>query len=629
MEDFDVRKFFVYRGPNYYLNRPALVFNVFFAPDGNRVDYYAPMILEKFPQLEACLPGRVSDLFAEVLIQVMKMEIDLFINNYAISSDGEEHVLAVEYLDEVNAEDCVYFVSDWFKAMNDKAYFDFDGKYAQLQKDFDRTLFGGPTIYSLIEAGLKRGIPVQYLYEENQFQWGYGRKQIRGRSTTLQVDGIKDTEFTMFKDMVKDFLLMCGFPTPVGKNCFDEEEAVEQALELGFPVVVKPQAGHKGQGVTTHIESEEAVRKAFRLVKAGADELGVSFDGAIVEQQVYGTDHRLLAVGGKFAAALERVPAYVDGNGSDSIERLIEVENDTVARLDNARSPLCKIKIDEDMKDYLGLQGLNLQTVPKDGERIFLRRVANISAGGVSINVTDKIHPDNIRLVEDIASFFNVTCLGIDVLAQDVSKSWRDSDFGIIEINAGPGVFMHLAPALGGSIDVPGMIVKTYFPRPEYARIPIVMGNKIDKALCDGLLEKYRQLGRQGRFGSLTEEGISFDGSFFHLNPKHDENVKIILRHPQTDFAVFRHNSDDLFDHGIWHEGADVVILQDPHFAEEMLARDLLPDGVLIRVTGQKAVMKRGEEELASSTVEDPAKLNDLILEWLDPMLADLAKRYD
>src|ERR1035437_4691107 len=101
----------------------------------------------------------------------------------------------------------------------------------------------------MVVAGIKLNIPVFYLFEENEFQWGYGKKQLRGRSTTFHTDGIKDTEFTMFKDMVADFLMLCGFPTPIGKNCYDEEEIVKEALKLGFPVVVKPVAGHKGQGV--------------------------------------------------------------------------------------------------------------------------------------------------------------------------------------------------------------------------------------------------------------------------------------------------------------------------------------------------------------------------------------------
>ena len=626
MQDFIVDKFAFYEGPNYYLKRPALVFNLAIAPQGQRVDFYAPTILKVFPQLEENLPSSVVDLFGDVLIQVLKMDIDLFINDYAISRDGDDYVIAVAYLDKYVTEDGVYLVRDWFRAMNDQSEFDFQGEFIKLQEDFDRTILGGPTIYSLVEAGLKRDIPVQFLYEENQYQWGYGKKQVRGRSTTFHTDSIKDTEFTMFKDMCKDFLLMCGFPTPTGKNCMSADDAVAQAEELGFPVVVKPLAGHKGQGVTTGITNAEQTKAAFQAIVSAAEAEGVAFEGGIVENEIYGTDHRLLAVGGKFAAGLERVPAYVDGNGSESIEALIAVENDKVVRLDNARSPLCNINIDDDLEEFLKLQNLSLDAVPKENERIYLRRVANISAGGVSINVTDKVHPKNVKLVEDIAQYFDVTCLGIDVLAEDISKPWDEGSFGIIEINAGPGVFMHLAPALGASIDVPGQIMAVNFPEPRMARIPIIAGNCVTEPFCNGLCDALKAIKPDIYFGSLTKEGIFFNGSYFCNNEDHNQNVKILLRNPKLDFAVINHDKDDILDYGFYHQGADVVILQAPHFAEEVMTRDLVEDGISVTVEEDAVLVRQGDQEPARHASDDKVAA---IIKALEPFLPGLLEKYE
>lgn len=628
-KDFTARKFYAHHGSNFYLDRQALVFNLFIDPDGPMIDTYRDEVLERLPQLAADFPDRVAELFARVLIQISKMDIDLYVDRYAISRDGDDYVIAVQYLDEYVSEDAVHFVCDWFRAMNNRERFDFDGKFAELQKVFDGTLFGGPTIYSLIEAGLKRDIPVHFLRDENEFQWGYGKKAVRGRSTTFHVDSIKDTEFTMFKDMFGDFLNTCGFPTPTGKNCFSEKEAIAVAEELGFPLVVKPVAGHKGQGVTTGIEAMDGVSKAYRNIVDGAREEGISFDGALVQQQIFGTDHRLLAVGGKFVAALERVPAYVDGNGRDSIEQLIAVENDTVVRLDNARSPLCKIKIDEDLLDYLSLQELSLSSVPKDGERVELRRVANISQGGVSINVTEKIHPQNVKMVEDIARFFDLTCLGIDVLAKDIGRPWTEGNFGIIEVNAGPGVFMHLAPALGGSIDVPGKIMRSFFPEPGHERVPIIAGNCLSLEFCQSLYEKLRAIRPDLEFGSLTDEGIHFNGEYFYKNPAHWQNVQIILRHPGLDFAVFKHDKDGIFDDGIYHQGADVVILADPHEAEEIMKRDLLPGGYFIAVQDDAAVVYRKDEQIGSVDIAGAGSRDAALLAVLEPLLVELAVKYE
>jgi cyanophycin synthetase len=631
--DFKVSKFQSYTGPSSYLDRAALVFNVFISPVGDSVEFFKEHIAKVFPKATEWDTPYVIDLFCKVLLETIKMDIDLYINKYSIGTDGDEYVVAIEYFDKKIAKESVFLVSDWFYAItNDDKKFDFLTQWQALQAKFDKTLFGGPTIYSLVEAGLKRDIPVIYLYEENQFMWGYGKKQLRGRSTTFHTDGIKDTEFTMYKDMVGDFLEKCGFPTPQGTNCYTDEEILTATRKLSFPVVVKPVAGHKGQGVTTGIESEEQALEAFHKIVKSAQEEGVNFEGALVQQQIYGTDHRLLAVGGKFAAALERVPAYVEGDGTNNIEKLIEEENKKIIRLDNARSPLCKIKTDENLIEFLTLQGLSLTDVPKSGERITLRRVANISAGGVSINVTDKIHPLNVKLVEDIASYFNVKCLGIDVLSQDISKPWMEGNFGIIEINAGPGVFMHLAPAYGGSIDVPGKIILSHFNRPENARIPIVATNNVSQEFANLLNAKLHEIKPTIFFSSLTGKGVYFNGEYFYNNPKHDANVENLLRHPKTDFALIAHNVDDIYDFGLVHRGADLVILDNPRKVEEStLLEQLLPNGHVIYIEGNQIYLKNNGDVLNSNTFdENNAEDKDhKLLAILDPLLPELINKYE
>lgn len=629
-KDFRVRKIYAYNGPNYYLDRQAMVFNIFIAPSGDSVNFFKEKIVPEFPKIESFDAPYVIDLFAETLMQVLRMNIDLYINKYAVSTDGDEYVVAVEYLDEFLTEDAIFLVSDWFRAISQDKEFDFKKEYIKLQSAFDKTLFGGPTLYSLIEAGVKLDIPVTFMFEENQFQWGYGKKQLRGRSTTFHNDGIKDTEFTMFKDMVGDFLELCGFPTPTGKNCFEEEEILVEAKKLGWPVVIKPVAGHKGQGVTTGIESDEEVKKAFQKIVTSAKEAGVNFDGALVQKQVYGTDHRLIAVGGKFIAALERVPAYVDSDGVNTIAQLIETENEKIIRLDNARSPLCKIKADENLIDFLQLQNLTLSSVPQNQERITLRRVANISAGGVSINVTDKIHPLNIKLVEDIARFFAVRCLGIDVLAKDISKPWTEGDFGIIEINAGPGVFMHLAPAYGGSIDVPYHIMKSYFKKEGAGRIPIIAGNNFSLEFSNRLNQKLHEIKPDIFYCSLTEEGIYFNGEYFHKHANHDQNVKLILRNPSADFALFSHSKDAIFDFGILHRGADIVILNEPAFAEEVVLKgQLLPGGLCITIEGQDISLSQNDVEMGRRTFTSEKERDNIIFSIIEPGLKDLIYKYE
>ena len=628
MENFTASKFYTYNGPNFYLATKAFVFNLRIE-NPRPLEFYIELVKNVFPEKEF-KSDEIAELFAETLSEILKMEIDLYIGKFDVSTDANDFVIAVEYLDKKITKKAVEMLCEWFNKSTTDEWYDFKPAYVKLQGEFDRTLFGGPTIYSLVEAGHRLNIPVIYLFEENQFQWGYGKKQLRGRSTTFHNDGIKDTEFTMYKDMVGDFLEMCGLPTPTGVNCNDEETIVEEALKLGFPCVVKPVAGHKGQGVTTGINSEEEVRIAFRKIVESAKEQGVNFVGALVQKQIYGTDHRLLSVGGKFVAALERVPAYVDGDGINTINKLIDTENDLIIRLDNARSPLCKIKKDDNLIEFLTLQNLSLDSVPKAGERITLRRVANISAGGVSINVTDKIHPDNVKMVEDLSRFFKVKCLGIDVLAEDIAKSWKEGNFGIIEINAGPGVFMHLAPAYGGSVDVPAKILLSHFEKPEYSRIPIIAGNFISNELSNKLSEMIHDIEPDMYVGQLTTDGVWFNNEFFHNNPEHDQNVKIILRNPEVSFAILQHTRADIYDFGILHQGTDIVILDEPHPVEEKtLEEQLLPGGLLVFAEKDTCRVFRDGREIDRFYFEGEEEKDRKIVRSLERELERLVYRYD
>lgn len=646
--DFLIRKIYTYSGPSLYLNKPAVVFNLSLDPEGPDADFYKDKVLMQFSDLDQNYPGKVASLFAEVLLRVVKMDLDLYVNGFSVTPDGDEYTIAIEYLDAKLAKDCIYLVSDWFNAMNDNdESFDFQDEFTLLQKKFDKTLFGGPTIYSLIEGGVKRGIPVHYLYEENQFQWGYGKKQRRGRSTIFHTDGIKDTEFTSYKDMVGDFLELCGFPTPKGKNCFAEEEILEEAEKIGWPVVIKPVAGHKGQGVTTGIESIEEAKKAFNNIVKAAQEAGVAFEGALVQQQIYGYDHRILTIGGKFVACLKREPAFVIGDGKSTIKELIDKDNELEIRADTARSPLAKIKLDEDMLDFLHLRGLTADDIPQENEKVVLRRVANISAGGVSFNVTSDTHPKNIEMAENIAKFLNVTALGIDVLAQDISKPWDEGNFGIIEINAGPGVFMHLAPAFGGSVDVPGKIMEHFYGSdPVKSRVPIIVGNFLTSPLIEKIYSALQELKPDVEFGCVKTNGVYFNNVLFTHN-NHFENCKILFRNPKLDIAVIDHYSENIHDYGTYHSGHDIAILDRANYAEQILARDLLPDGILIEITGTdqltventenqhdaKApliiVVKKAGEVLATIPVENEEELDNLTFKALKPYLKEVFLKYE
>jgi cyanophycin synthetase len=569
--------------PNFFLPVRAICFALELAERPPGLREITQGLGRYIPAAKRWSPDGMAQLLAMTVLEIQKLDMELHMSEYTVRQTGNRQWdLAVEMVDGPTGKEAVYLAEDLLNAVCEKEEFDFDAKFAALQQTFDRTIYGGPTIYSIIAAARKARIPMFYLPIENQFQWGYGRNQVRGRSTTISRDGIKDTEFTCYKDRVKEFLGYAGLPVPKGTVCFTIREALNAADDIGFPLVVKPVSGHKGQGVTTNITTGgEVERTTAALLDAGVK------DGIIVEQQVSGFDHRLLTVGGKFIAALKREPAFVIGDGKSTIEELIDDENRTYVRRDNARSPLTKIRIDDDLIDYLRLQKLRLSSVLDNDEKVFLRRVANISAGGVSINVTAEIHPENRQLAEDVAAFLRVHCLGVDVLADDISKSWRESPLAIIEINAGPGVFMHLAPAQGGSIDAPGEIMRSLFPSRCASRIPIVVFTSLSSKVRT-VLQRAIQEDHEGLvLGSASRDGIFVDSAFLTQQQSQWAQLSVLLRHERLDMALVEYQDEDILEDGLRYDGADIVSLLHATPTQRVLARDVEENGWVVVTSEQ------------------------------------------
>jgi cyanophycin synthetase len=565
-------------GPSYYLERPAVLFDLRVEGDEPHLGETVRRLAGHFSSLERPEPSNLGELTARLVLEIGKLDLDLLPSAWASVPSDVGHKIAVEYLDPELGLRAARLAVEALDCAARNAPVDIERQWRELMEYFDGSLYGGPTIYSLLEAGARLGIPRFYLPAEDTFQWGYGRSQVRGVSTSFHIDSLRDTEFTCYKDQVKQFLHRMGFPTPRGAVCNGLDEAVEAASDIGYPVVAKPVVGHKGHGVTTGISSREELRHVVRRLLGHSGSKPI-----IVEKHVTGTDHRLLAVGGRFVAALERVPAYVVGDGSRTIQMLIDEENARDIRTDTARSPLAKINIDEDLKDHLRSSGLRLDTIPPRDETVYLRRVANISAGGVSRNVTDRMHPVNAKLVEDLAGYFGLTCLGIDVLAEDISRPWRDSPFSIIEINAAPGVFMHLSPAEGESIDAPGIIMNTLFPTPRASRVPLVCFNTLEEPLALALMEELAWLiGEEEVVGALRGERVYFDGDQFCCPRDYASGLEMLLRNPRLAAAVVECSSRHLLHEGHLFDVADIVVLDGPDEVEETLARDVISGGWLV-----------------------------------------------
>lgn len=523
------------------------------------------------------------------MVQVNQLEMDLHLDRYSIKDER----IAVQSLDYPTSIEVVDLVWDWWEAITLDKNFDYKSRLKKAQETFRFSAYGGPSSYAILRSAYKRGIPTFYLPEEKLIQYGYGMYQVRGVSTTFNCDSHVDLDFTTVKDDCKGFLANCGFPVPRGYVVYSFKEALTSADELGYPVVIKPVIGHKGIGVTANIHNDRELEFAYdRAVEASPRQR----EHIIVEKYIPGADFRLLCVGGKFVAAVERRPAYVIGDGRSTIEELIQDENEIPARQDTPTSALSPILIDNALSNYLDQQGLSLDSVLERDRRVYLRKVANISAGGISIDVTPTVHPDNIILAEEIAQYFHIVCFGIDVISTDLSRSWKEGEFGIIEINAAPGILMHLKPAIGESIDVPGKILDHLFPSHRPSRLPIITFNHLPKQSLLYLVDLVLRYYPDWTIGVICRDGMWINYSPKPLPKDYNTAVLTLLRHPKLNLLIAEYSQEIFETEGMMYEGSDMIILDDPTETESILARDLRSGGILLVKTGNQVVIQRQEE---------------------------------
>jgi cyanophycin synthetase len=579
---FDIFDLKYYDCSNPYLKTAAIIFNFAVSSPNQILDLkeYIDAVSDRYPQFQLETFESLAHLFARTVLEVSKLDMDLHCDSWHVQSYEQHFKIAVQALHGRTSRAVVYAVWDWFEAITHHKKFWIKDQVEEMQPLFRTSVYGGPTVYALLKAAIDQQIPTFYLWDEGLMQYGYGKNQVRGIATTFNTDSHLDSDFTTRKDDCKSFLDTLGFPVPQGQVVYSFKEAANVAADLGYPVAVKPVSGHKGEGVTAAVQNREELELAFdRAVLSIPPDQSVRI---IVEQSITGKDFRLLCVNNRFVAATERRPASVIGDGTLTIQELIDRENRTPARIDTPTSPLGKIKCDDAMERFLEEQHLSLDSVLEPDQTVYLRKVANLSAGGSSIDATRNVHPDNIILAQDIAQHFHLTCLGIDVIAHNLEVSWKESNFNIIEINAAPGIFMHLKPAIGDSVDVPSHILKTFFDEQTDARIPIICFNQISIEALQEVIDHILLKHPDWTLGAVCQDAVFINRSPKKLNPNYNINVRNLLRHPKLDLLLVEYSTDAIERQGMFHSGSDLIILDNPTEVEKVLTRDIFDHSTIV-----------------------------------------------
>jgi len=411
----------------------------------------------------------------------------------------------------------------------------------------------GPSTASLVKAAEARDIPWLRLNRYSLVQFGQGRYQQRIQATTTTRTSNIAVELAGDKEETNSILRDLGLPVPKQLMVRSKQDAVRAARRIGFPVVTKPLDGNHGRGVAINLRTDEEVETGFEK----AAEHGRTI---IVESYIEGFDHRILIVDGELVAAAKRVPGHVVGDGKHSIEQLVDKVNEDPRRGVGHEKVLTRLEFDHQAERLLAKLGYDRDTVPADGEEVFLRSTANLSTGGTAIDVTDVIHPDNREMAIRAIKAIGLDIGGVDFLTRDITESYREAGGGICEVNAGPGFRMHVAPSEGTPRDVAGPVIDMLFPPESPSRIPIaaVTGTNGKTTTSRMLAHILKMAGRT--VGFTSTDGVYIDGN---LSVPGDMtgpvSAHMILRDPSVDAAVMETARGGILRSGLGFQSCNVA----------------------------------------------------------------------
>lgn len=342
---------------------------------------------------------------------------------------------------------------------------------------------------------------------------------------------------------------------PVGELARTVEEAVAVAGRIGYPVVVKPVYGARARGVYVDLGSEARVREFYPLAAAQAYS-----EPVLVERFVTGRDYRVLVIGGRVAAVLERVPAFAVGDGIHTIKQLIDAANADPRRGQSEALPLYPIHFDVKTTDVLAQQGLTVDEVPDPGRYVRLKPTGSIRGGGAAVDRTDEIHPDNAQIACLAAKTVGIDIAGIDIVSSDISQPMLATGGAVLEVNHGPGFNQHLFPAEGQVRDPGPFVIDMLFPPGQPVRAPAVAvtAGPGSSSACHLIAHILATAGKS--VGLATSEGVVVDG--LYLGTIESVNaVGMLLDNPTVEFAVVEVDARRVEDIGHALRYCDVAVI--------------------------------------------------------------------
>jgi cyanophycin synthetase len=459
----------------------------------------------------------------------------------------------------------------------------------------------GPSTACIVDAASDRKIPSIRLNEGNLVQLGYGAKQHRiWTAETDQTSAIAES-ISSDKDLTKTLLQACGVAVPEGRLVESAADAWEAAEEIGVPVVVKPIDGNHGRGVTTELMSQAEVEAAYHLALNEGS-------AVLVERFIRGNEHRLLVVDGKVVAAARGESISVEGDGRSTIAELINLHINTDPRRGTTESePLEPILLDEDAAARFEIlrQGYQPESIPPKGTKVLIQR-----NGNVAIDVTDLVHPSVAAAAALAVRIVGLDIAGVDLVVEDVSRPFAEQRGAIVEVNAGPGLLMHLKPASGEPRPVGQAIVNSLFADGESGRIPIVgITGSYGKSTVARLVARLLHL--SGKYVGLScKDGLYLDQRQVEKGDRASwGSAHKVLLNRSVDAAVLVNSARSILSEGVAYdrcqvgvvtnligaEGLDKFYVHEPDQVYNVMRTQVdivLPDGVAVLNAEDPLVLK-------------------------------------
>lgn len=499
----------------------------------------------------------------------------------AVPTAADEDRVVVEYQDEEVGLAALELARSWLTGMSNGE----EIPHAEGRKQLRRThqkIAMGPSTSAIVQALTRRGIPHLRLNQSSLVQAGYGCRQRRFRGTTTDQTKEVGQAIAKDKDMTRQLLQAALLPVPKGRQVFSAEDAWEAAQELGLPVVVKPCDGNQGKGVSTRLTTREQVVAAYESARA-VSRLGE----VVVERFAEGVDFRVLVVGERVVAAARREPAHVVGDGAHTIAELVEIENRNQLRGEDHATPLSKLVLDEVSLAVLASQSLTRDVIPPAGQTVFIRRNANLSTGGTATDVTDQVCPDVAQVCVDAASIVGLDIAGIDLVARDLGRPLEEQGGVVVEVNASPGLRMHLHPTAGTPRAVGEDIAELLFPRGRKSRIPIAAVTGVNgKTTVTRLIA--RLMRRSGlSVGFTCTDGVYVNGQRVKRGDcSGPASARELLINPELELVVLETARGGLMRAGLGFDQCDVAVITNIGQGDHLGMADILTREQLAWVKG-------------------------------------------